>query len=111
MSQDRFIVVTLARNEEKYLGQTIASVVSQTVLPLEWIIVDDGSGDATAAIAQKASEANPWIKVVRRQDRGYRGVGSVRVDAFYLGLNNVTEGDYDFIFIIDADIVLSRYYF
>ncbi|MBM4286588.1 MAG: glycosyltransferase family 2 protein [Deltaproteobacteria bacterium] len=111
MSPNRFLVITPARNEEQYLGQTIASIVSQTVLPQEWIIVDDGSRDATAAIAQRAAGANPWIKVVRRRDRGYRDVGSGMVDAFYLGLNNVKEDNYDFIFIIDADVVLSRDYF
>ena len=42
-----FVLITAARNEETYIEKTIQSVVAQTVLPLRWVIVNDGSDDAT----------------------------------------------------------------
>ena len=108
---ERFVVITPARNEADYLEQTIKSVVSQTILPSEWIIVDDGSRDKTALIAEKASQAHPWIKVVRLEDRGYRDLYCVLVvDVIYEGIKNI-DADYEFLFNIDADIVLSPDYF
>ena len=40
---DRYVIITAARNEEAYIENTIQSVISQTALPLKWIIVSDGS--------------------------------------------------------------------
>jgi glycosyltransferase involved in cell wall biosynthesis len=51
----KFIVITPAKNEAQYLQKTIDSLISQTVLPSEWVIVDDGSFDETADIANAAA--------------------------------------------------------
>jgi poly-beta-1,6-N-acetyl-D-glucosamine synthase len=111
MDGDKFIVITPARNEEKYLGKTIESMLSQTILPCEWMIVDDGSTDETYHIALKASQVHPWIKVIRRPNRGYRDLGSGLIEVFYEGLGHITTQDYQFIFNIDADIFLGPDYF
>ncbi len=37
-----YVLVTPVRNEEATIGRTIESVVHQTVLPAEWVIVSDG---------------------------------------------------------------------
>lgn len=111
MSKPRFIVITPARNEERYLGRTIESVVSQTVLPDIWVIVDDGSTDATAAIAAQAASRHPWIKVVKRENRGYRSLGGGVVEAINYGLGSAAGENYEFLFNIDADIVLGPHYF
>lgn len=111
MSGEKFIVVTPARNEATYLGKTIESIASQTVLPCEWVIVDDGSLDQTYRIAEDAARAYPWIKVIRLLDRGYRDFSGVYVDVINEGLNNLKRNDYQFIFKIDADIVLGPDYF
>ena len=39
------MIVSPMKNEEKYVAKTLDSVVSQTVLPVEWMIVNDGSTD------------------------------------------------------------------
>ena len=42
--QDRlppFVLVTPAHNEEALIKKTIESVISQTILPMRWVIVDD----------------------------------------------------------------------
>jgi glycosyltransferase involved in cell wall biosynthesis len=45
-----FVLITPAHNEEALIKKTIESVISQTMLPMRWVIVDDGSTDSTAAI-------------------------------------------------------------
>jgi glycosyltransferase involved in cell wall biosynthesis len=47
-------VVIPAYNSAAYLGEAIASVGAQTVRPLEVLVVDDGSADATRTIAEQA---------------------------------------------------------
>jgi biofilm PGA synthesis N-glycosyltransferase PgaC len=107
----KFIVITPAKNEEEYIQKTINSIVSQTILPNEWVIVDDGSVDKTAAIAEKAARAYSWIKVVKRQDRGYRDLGAGLVDVIYSGLTQTNINDYEYLFNVDADIWLRPNYF
>ena len=48
----KYILITPARNEEKFIEGTIRSVVAQTLLPEQWVIVDDGSTDRTAEIVE-----------------------------------------------------------
>jgi len=47
-----YILVTPCRNEADYMTLTLDSVVSQTVQPDLWLIVDDGSTGETPAILQ-----------------------------------------------------------
>jgi glycosyltransferase involved in cell wall biosynthesis len=65
----KYVVVTAARNEEAFIARTLESMIGQTVLPERWIIVDDGSTDATAAIVTGYAERHPWIQLVRRPAR------------------------------------------
>lgn len=44
-------VLTLTRNQEKYIGECIESVIAQkTDFPIQHIVLDDGSSDETASI-------------------------------------------------------------
>jgi biofilm PGA synthesis N-glycosyltransferase PgaC len=82
---------------------------AQTHRPLRWVIVDDGSTDRTPEILAVAVEKIPWLRVVRRPDRGFRSVGGGVVDAFYAGLEAV-DVDYDFIAKLDVDLEFSPRY-
>lgn len=59
-------VIVPAYNAERYIGEAIESVLAQTCAPLETIVVDDGSSDATADIA--ASYAG--VTVIRQENAG-----------------------------------------
>lgn len=82
-----YVVITPVRNERERFGQTIASMVAQTVRPQLWIIVNDGSTDQTGDLADQASREHSWIRVVHRSDRGARKQGGGVIDAFYDGYN------------------------
>jgi len=97
------VAVSPARNEEATLAKTIASMVAQTRPPLRWIIVDDGSQDRTAEIAENAAKEHDWIRVVRRGDRGYRQVGGGVIEAFDEGLAAV-DVPYAYVAKVDVDL-------
>lgn len=52
-----------AYNAERYLEEAIASCLSQTVLPKQIIVVDDGSKDSTRAIILKFASQSPQIVI------------------------------------------------
>src|SRR5438132_14310636 len=111
MKTGRYVVITPTRNEEKFLGLTIDSVTSQTVLPQRWIIVEDGSGDKTSEIAEMAAAKYDWIKVLRRPDRGSRSPGQGVVEAFYDGYRSIEYSTWDFLVKLDGDLSFGSGYF
>ena len=107
----RYVIVTAARNEEKFIENTIKSMLSQTLLPKEWIIVDDGSTDATKDIVSHYLPQHKWIQLISLPDRGERKLGGGVVHAFNHGLECLSEKDYDFLCKLDADLTLPENYF
>jgi glycosyltransferase involved in cell wall biosynthesis len=67
-SKIRYIIVSPVRDEAQYLDTTIRCVVNQTVRPLKYILVDDGSTDETGSIIERWSAEYPWIIAVHRPD-------------------------------------------
>ena len=111
MTTMKYVVVTAARNEADYIENTIESLTAQTVRPMQWVIVDDGSSDATPVIAARVAAQHDWIKLIRRQDRGFRKVGGGNVDAMYKGFESLTHLDYDLLSVVDADLRFGPDYF
>ena len=107
----KYVIVTPARNEARFIETTIRSVTCQTIQPAEWVIVDDGSTDETAAIVDRYAGQRSWIRMVRRPDRGCRKPGGGVVDAFYDGFNALKRNDWDFIVKLDADLSFAADYF
>lgn len=110
-SRNRLVVISPVRNEIDYIEKLIESMVAQTLHPVEWLIVDDGSTDGTAEILNQAAAQHSWIHIEYRTDRGYRSVGPGVVDAFYYGYERIHTQDYDFICKMDGDLVLKPKYF
>ncbi|HZV34699.1 MAG TPA: glycosyltransferase family A protein, partial [Verrucomicrobiae bacterium] len=111
MLSRRYIIIAPVRNEEAHLRETIESVASQTVRPVLWIIVDDGSSDRTAQIADEAARAHGWIKVVHRADRGFRRQGGGVMEAFYDGYKLIGDESWDFLIKLDGDLSFAPDYF
>jgi glycosyltransferase involved in cell wall biosynthesis len=107
----RYVLIQPVRDEGDYLPRTLACLVAQTIRPAKLVIVDDGSTDATGAIAEAAAAEHPWIEVIHRRDRGERSVGPGVVDAFYAGYETLGDFAYDFVGKIDGDISFGERYF
>lgn len=106
-----YVIITPVRDEEKHIEATIQSVCDQTARPAEWIIVDDGSTDGTGKILDRAAEQNPWIRVVHRQNRGFRKAGGGVVEAFYAGYDTLQERNWNYIVKLDGDLIFAPDYF
>ena len=105
----RYVLITPARNEEAYIEKTLRSVVSQTVMPEQWVIVDDASTDSTAQLVENYVRDYPWIELVRRTQRSERSF-SRKVDAFNAGLQRLGSREFEVIGNLDADLSFDPEY-
>ena len=112
MPTDRsYVLISPCRNEADYMRRTLDSVVAQTLTPTLWLIVDDGSTDATPQILAEYAAAHDWIRVVTKPDRGHRAVGPGVIEAFYFGVEQITLADYAYSCKLDLDLELPARYF
>lgn len=87
-------VLTANYNNGRYIGELIKSVVTSTVLPIQFIIVDDGSTDDSVDIIKEYSEQYNFIELVRLpENKGF-------ANALNAGLVYVTGR---FVLRVDAD--------
>jgi glycosyltransferase involved in cell wall biosynthesis len=107
----RYCLITPCRDEEQYARRTIESVLNQTVPPALWVIVDDGSTDSTPQILAEYAAKIPYIKIIRRADRGERKLGGGVIDAFYAGYETINPSDFDYVCKFDLDLDLPPRYF
>jgi glycosyltransferase involved in cell wall biosynthesis len=107
----RYVIITPVRDEQQYLPSTIESVMTQTILPVEWVIVNDGSTDRTRDIIDDFAARIPWIHAVHRPNRGFRQAGGGVVGAFYGGYHALQCKDWDFIVKLDGDLSFEPGYF
>jgi biofilm PGA synthesis N-glycosyltransferase PgaC len=107
----RYVLISPCRNEAQYMRQTLDSVIAQSVRPAKWVIVDDGSTDATPQILAEYREKHSWIAILTRSDRGRRSVGPGVIEAFYAGYEAINPDDYDYLCKLDLDLCLPPRYF
>jgi poly-beta-1,6-N-acetyl-D-glucosamine synthase len=105
-----YVLITPARNEADYIELTLKSVVSQTLRPLKWVIVSDGSTDATDDIVRKYVANNPWIELVQMPERRERNFAGKAI-AVSAGQKKLGELQYDVIGNLDADVSFDPDYF
>jgi glycosyltransferase involved in cell wall biosynthesis len=105
----KYVLITPAHNEERFITKTLDSVTRQTILPERWIIVDDKSTDRTADIVESCASRFPWIQVVHLYGHTDRNFGA-KVHAFNKGLECVESLDFDVIGNLDADLSFDADY-
>ncbi|MDD5760366.1 MAG: glycosyltransferase family 2 protein [Desulfobulbaceae bacterium] len=105
-----YVLITPARNEAAFIELTIESMIKQTVLPIKWVIVSDGSTDGTDDIVRKYTTEHKWIELVRMPERAERHFAG-KVHAFNAGYARVRDLKYDVIGSLDADISFDEDYF
>jgi len=106
----KYVLITPARDEAEHIEGTIQSVIKQTVRPIKWVIVSDGSTDGTDDIVRKYTLDNPWIELVRAPERRERHFAG-KVHAFNAGYARLNELEYAAIGNLDADISFDEDYF
>jgi poly-beta-1,6-N-acetyl-D-glucosamine synthase len=111
MDNRRYVVVTPVRDEAAHIAKTIEAVMSQTLLPRLWIVVDDGSTDGTGDILKRYASQTNWINVVERPNRGHRANGGGVMEAFYAGLALINGEAWDYLVKLDGDLSFAPDYF
>ena len=98
-------IITVVLNQEKYIEQTIKSVLQQKYKNFEYIIIDGGSNDNTNKIIEKYKRSiNYWIS---EKDKGI-------YHAFNKGIK-LSRGEYigfinsDDVYTKDAFTIISKY--
>jgi len=111
-----YILITPAKNEEKHLPKVAEAVIGQTVPPILWVIVDDGSTDGTPKVIRNLESQFNWIKSLQLPPHPrditfhYSYVCKKGFDhAIQLCKTNAIQ--YNFIGLLDADTVLEAPYF
>lgn len=108
-SQLPYVLITPARNEETHIDQLIKSVTAQSVPPAKWVIVNDGSTDATASIVREYLPRYEWMELVdlpQRRDRSF----AAKVRAFNAGYERVKNVEYGVVGNLDADVTFDEDY-
>ena len=106
----KYVLITAAKNEAQFIELTIKSVITQTVLPQRWIIINDGSTDTTEEIVKKYALKYPWIELISLPVSNDRNFGRKAI-AFNIGYQRIMDLDFDIIGNLDADISFNNNYF
>lgn len=105
-----YVLITPAHNESAFIEKTIESMIRQTVLPLKWVIVDDGSTDSTAKIVESFLPKHPWMELVRRPRRPDRSFAG-KAHAVNAGCEQLAGLGYEIIGNLDGDISFGEDHF
>lgn len=105
-----YYIVIPAHNEQDFIGLTLQSLVSQTVLPKKVVVVNDNSTDRTEEIVLEFAKENPFISIVNKKSDAIHMPGSKVIQAFHKGFETL-DTDYDIIVKLDGDLILPHNYF
>jgi biofilm PGA synthesis N-glycosyltransferase PgaC len=105
-----YALVTAAKNEESFIEKTIQAVLCQTLQPVRWVIVSDGSTDATDRIVKEYAAKHACIRFLRRDASRVRSFGSKAL-SFNSALGTLQDVDYSYIGNLDADVTFEAFYF
>jgi glycosyltransferase involved in cell wall biosynthesis len=104
------VLVTPARNEAALIELTLRSVVGQTIRPARWVVVSDGSTDATDEIVRRWAAEHPWIELVRMPERAERHFAG-KAEAVRAGYARLRDVPHDAVACLDADVSFEEGYF
>jgi len=106
----KYYIIIPAHNEEKFIGLTLQSLVSQTILPSKVIVVNDNSVDNTASIVLDFAKENTFISLLNATSDAIHLPGSKVIQAFQKGFDTLDD-DFDIVVKLDADLILPNNYF
>lgn len=106
----KYVLVTAAKNERRYIESTIGSIINQTHKPDRWLIVSDGSTDGMDNIVARYADQNAFIQLLSLGTAGKRDFAS-KAFALNRGVSMLCQLPFEFIGCLDADIVLEPDYY
>jgi biofilm PGA synthesis N-glycosyltransferase PgaC len=107
----RLLIITPFKNEQDSIVRTMESIVKQTVHPVMWLLMDDGSDDKSPELVKEFQVQYPFIQYHRRNKISIsRATGNNVVDVFNDGLKLAEElgVEWDIVSKLDADLVIQR---
>jgi poly-beta-1,6-N-acetyl-D-glucosamine synthase len=112
----RLLLITPARDEAEHLERTIRAVAAQARRPDLWLVVDDGSTDATPRILERWAQELSFLRVLQAPAQsGARGADGLAVaaeaKAFNSALASVEQDQFTHLGKLDADVELPPEYF
>lgn len=105
-----YVLITPARNEAQHIELTLRSMVAQTLKPLKWVIVSDGSTDGTDDIVRRYTESHAWIDLLRMPERRERHFAG-KVHAFQAGYSHLAALEFDVVGNLDGDVSFGPNHF
>ena len=105
-----YAAVTPARDEDENLARLGAAMVDQTLPPVRWVIVENGSTDGTLGVARALEAAHPFIRVIQTESSSNYQRTSAYMRAFHTGVEAL-HGLGDLVVKLDADVSIDPDYF
>ena len=86
-----FYIIIPVHNEEKYISQTLQSIVNQILKPKKLVVVNDNSSDNTGLIINDFVKRFDWIQKVENKSSNFHLPGSKTINAFMRGMKFLTK--------------------
>ena len=104
-----FYIIIPAHNEERSISLTLNSLIQQTHLPKQVLVVNDNSTDSTESVVTSYMENHSFIKLINNTSSNQHLPGSKIINAFYKGFETL-DNNYDVICKFDADLIFPENY-
>ncbi len=114
---DKYVLITLCKNEGENLPSLIESIVDQTIRPIVWVIVNDGSTDDTPFIIAKSCKKYQWIQSLNISELKKRDIGLNYADLLKRGFDKAIEYcnnnaiEFEYLGNVDGDLTLENTFF
>jgi glycosyltransferase involved in cell wall biosynthesis len=105
-----YTLISPVRNEADNLERIAGCLERQTLLPHAWIIVDNGSSDATPELARGLAARHAWVRVIEDEPDLSAPRGAPIVRAFHAGVRVMNETT-DIVVKLDVDLSFAADYF
>jgi glycosyltransferase involved in cell wall biosynthesis len=112
-----YIMLTVVKNENKYIRQMAESIIWQNIRPKLWLVVDDNSEDSTDKYISHLAKRYKWIKTMHLTNDDKRDITFHYAELCILGFNLLedyarkNEISWGYIALVDGDMVLEQNYF
>ena len=106
-----YVLITPAHNEAQRIDKVIACIVSQTIRPTKWVIVNDGSTDNTEQILADYEKEHDFLVQLQPERSGKETYYGYRTQAVLAGYKAVEGLRFDFVAFLDSDLTIAPSYY